>query len=82
MTTENLLPRGTCDYCGDEHDFCNMVLLANTEWDWKCMACVAESNAKEKAEAEDYLCASCNGSGEGQYDGTRCSTCHGTGVEK
>jgi len=28
------------------------------------------------------LCAHCNGSGEGQYDGTRCPVCRGTGTEK
>lgn len=29
---------------------------------------------------EDVECGSCNGSGEGQYDGTRCMTCRGSGV--
>lgn len=31
---------------------------------------------------DDYepgICPACNGSGEGQYDGTRCSTCKGKG---
>lgn len=27
------------------------------------------------------LCATCNGSGEGQYDGTRCRSCGGSGTE-
>ena len=31
-------------------------------------------------EEEDELCTACNGSGEGQYDGTRCSYCHGRGT--
>lgn len=30
----------------------------------------------------DDTCPVCNGSGEGQYDGTRCSTCRGSGVMK
>ena len=30
-------------------------------------------------EAEPELCVHCNGSGEGQYDGTRCSYCGGRG---
>ena len=43
--------------------------------------------------AEEHICAFCNGSGEGSYDGSgcrmcngrgvmvfECSTCHGTGV--
>lgn len=27
------------------------------------------------------ICSVCNGSGEGQYDGTRCPHCRGSGVE-
>ena len=30
-------------------------------------------------EVEPELCAACNGSGEGQYDGTRCGYCGGRG---
>lgn len=30
----------------------------------------------------DEICASCNGSGEGMYDGTRCHSCGGSGVER
>ena len=30
---------------------------------------------------EDEICGSCTGSGEGQYEGTKCSTCKGSGVE-
>lgn len=26
------------------------------------------------------ICVSCNGSGEGRYDGTRCSVCGGSGM--
>ena len=29
---------------------------------------------------EDPLCAQCNGSGEGQHDGTRCMSCKGKGT--
>lgn len=29
---------------------------------------------------EHEMCASCNGSGEGQYDGTTCPACGGTGT--
>ena len=32
-----------------------------------------------KPEVEPELCTACNGSGEGQYDGTRCSYCGGRG---
>jgi hypothetical protein len=30
---------------------------------------------------EDRICGACNGSGEGMFDGTRCSSCRGTGEE-
>ncbi len=31
---------------------------------------------------DDYLCAQCNGSGEGQHEGTRCLKCGGGGTER
>lgn len=31
---------------------------------------------------EDDTCPTCNGCGEGMYDGTSCSTCKGKGVIK
>lgn len=31
---------------------------------------------------EEEICVSCNGSGEGHYDGTRCWSCRGTGVDR
>lgn len=31
---------------------------------------------------EPGICIACNGSGEGQYDGTKCSTCGGRGCER
>ena len=40
---------------------------------------ITDDEARE--EYEQVLCAACNGSGEGQYDGTRCSFCKGTGSE-
>lgn len=33
-------------------------------------------------EVEPEVCSACNGSGEGQYDGTRCSYCGGKGATK
>lgn len=42
-------------------------------------------NRNNEDEADDEstsrICTACNGSGEGQYDGTRCLACHGSGVE-
>ena len=29
---------------------------------------------------DEEICSDCNGSGEGMYEGTRCITCHGSGV--
>lgn len=29
----------------------------------------------------DDLCGYCDGSGEGMYDGSACSACHGSGIE-
>lgn len=29
---------------------------------------------------DDELCDWCNGTGEGQYDGSSCRKCHGTGM--
>lgn len=35
----------------------------------------------ESENDEPHLCAQCNGSGEGQYDGTRCRGCKGSGTK-
>jgi DnaJ-class molecular chaperone len=32
-------------------------------------------------EQDELLCIGCNGSGEGMHDGSRCSSCDGSGVE-
>ena len=29
---------------------------------------------------DDHYCPTCSGTGEGQYDGTRCRSCNGSGV--
>lgn len=31
---------------------------------------------------EDGYCTTCAGTGEGQYDGARCSACGGKGIRK
>jgi len=31
---------------------------------------------------DDEICSNCNGSGEGQYDGTTCSSCGGSGTNR
>lgn len=30
----------------------------------------------------ECICGHCNGSGEGMYDGTTCSACGGSGIER
>lgn len=46
--------------------------------------CAAITQAVELAEPDDddEICIDCNGSGEGQYDGTRCRSCGGSGTER
>jgi DnaJ-class molecular chaperone len=37
--------------------------------------------AKQVDDSGERLCSQCNGSGEGQHDGTRCRACKGRGTE-
>jgi len=60
---------GTCDYGGEE------VLAYLLDRDRRCPEC----NDNDDLEVPE-LCTQCNGSGEGMYDGTRCTTCHGRGT--
>ena len=38
-----------------------------------------EIDKPSAVEGEMGICPSCNGSGEGMYDGSRCDTCGGSG---
>lgn len=40
---------------------------------------LCEKCRPEPEPEEDRVCARCNGSGEGSYDGSRCTECGGTG---
>lgn len=42
---------------------------------------IIDTYRAENEEADD-TCPRCNGCGEGQYDGSRCSSCGGKGVIK
>jgi len=62
-------------------EFCKIMNLMqqNDPLDWTqklILLAEIESHDSEK------LCGACNGSGEGMYDGTVCSTCKGKGVEQ
>ncbi len=42
----------------------------------------AQQDAEREAAEEDGICVYCSGSGEGQYDGTTCRSCKGSGVQR
>lgn len=42
----------------------------------ECMRDIEEAEYDD----DDELCDWCNGTGEGQYDGSSCRKCHGTGM--
>ena len=39
-----------------------------------------EDFIQENVDDDEGHCTTCNGSGEGMYDGTRCRSCNGSGV--
>lgn len=43
---------------------------------------LSQLRSEQRAEDDEVLCGACNGSGEGQYDGTICHFCRGTGTER
>jgi hypothetical protein len=48
---------------------------------WDALEDEQADNLKDKdGDGEEEICSACNGSGEGMYDGSRCSTCGGHGV--
>lgn len=53
----------TCDYCGEEIDH---------------EGCCDDCQPVEEEEDDGY-CTYCAGTGEGMYDGARCSACGGKG---
>ena len=58
---------------------CGKTLIFGSE---KCAVCEAkELNENDEGE-EDGICGTCNGSGEGMADKTRCSSCGGSGNSK
>ncbi len=47
-----------------------------------CDAVTQAAELAEQCAEESRTCIACNGSGEGMYDGTRCRSCCGSGVER
>lgn len=45
----------------------------HTSDEWSC------DLIKEMSEEESTICSTCNGSGEGMWDGSTCRTCKGSG---
>lgn len=41
-----------------------------------------EAADSEFPDDDPLICVRCNGSGEGMYDGSTCSACGGSGVER
>ena len=88
----NSVGRGTCDHCGEECKLSDLLLVFINE----CMCKDCKEAYQQDDERVcgmygfEYLgddpdsgyCTTCSGSGEGQYDGTRCWACKGSGVEK
>ena len=48
-----------------------------------CPDCLERCEFEEEEEEEEFdnLCTSCNGSGEGMWDGSTCSSCKGSGTK-
>lgn len=64
-------PRGMCSYCGEEFP------MSKLDSDHCCPTCQRHDDFGDD---EELLCVDCNGSGEGQHDGTRCHYCGGKGT--
>lgn len=60
---------------------CWCIHRHNTDREEPCRTCDHNCNAApDEDTSEPEICIACNGSGEGMYDGTKCSTCRGKGV--
>lgn len=62
-----------------------VYVLENAKKDLLCLEYSAADEVEEELEDEqesDNTCNTCNGTGEGSHDGTRCWSCNGSGVLK
>lgn len=65
-----------CEQCGEWFD----ELADGEESGRFCSESCADLHAAE--EDEDNTCCTCQGTGEGMYDGASCSSCRGSGVNR
>ena len=61
---------------------CEGCIKYSHDTDCECDCKDGEIFVSEDYEEEKPICGHCAGSGEGQYDGTRCTYCKGTGEER
>jgi hypothetical protein len=59
--------------CNHLHDFEDEARFQHDERE-------EEVNKENDEDDEEGYCLNCSGSGEGMYDGSRCSSCKGSGV--
>lgn len=76
---------GDCDYLRNRDEYLPVDLPHDAPcmtWEDKGLPEITEETeaCKHLIEAEESrICGACCGSGEGRFDGSRCSTCHGSG---
>lgn len=74
-----------CINCGEKFSSVNIFTDAGareSQISSMCEKCFDELFADEDDPDEELICIRCNGSGEGQHDGTSCGSCGGSGVER
>lgn len=72
----------TCPTCGQACDCCGDIEDHDTGCEYldDCACCLGAD--EELEDDEPGICPACNGSGEGQYDGSRCGSCGGWGEQR
>ena len=60
---------------------CGESFYAETLTHGLCSDCIDAIDNRHGESDDPPLCATCNGSGEGQFDGIICHNCKGKGLE-
>lgn len=74
-----------CINCGECFSPANIFTAAGakeSQISSMCEKCFDALFSEEDDPDEELICIACNGSGEGQYDMSSCSSCGGSGVER